>query len=66
MTRKKDHTLRAKIIMEFTMDNIIDQMALDEHYNGSMRKCITNMFKDDHFIGFVNDQYKILSVEVLP
>ncbi len=62
---KKDKVLHCKLIVEYTMKNVINQSDLDKRYKGSMRACIKWMLKEDHISGLVDDDYKILSVEVI-
>ena len=56
--------MKAKIIIELTISNVIDKESLDEYYSGNLSKCVRQLIKDEgHFIGLVDDKYKILAVE---
>lgn len=60
---KEDRTLSCKVLVEFIMPSVITQEQLEEKYDGDMRKCVANMLKGEHIIKFVEDDYKIISVE---
>jgi hypothetical protein len=61
----KEKTLNAKILVEFTISNIISQEDFEKDYKNNMRKVVTQMDVNDGILSWTDDDYKIVSVEVV-
>lgn len=56
--------MRARILIEVTMSNIIDYDSLQKEYNGSLSRCVREMIKEEgHYAGLVDNKFKIVHVQ---
>jgi hypothetical protein len=63
---KKYHSIDAYITVRFRANNLIDEDALQEEYDGDIGAWVRELIESEHIIGVVEDNYEIVSIERVP